>query len=92
MTSPLPRDVSARSCRLISRRFVERISSRSLAVRRLTRRSERGYRSRMAVTLGQGLGQLDSTYPVTRKKPTWIYKRARARALCTVRRRRIIRG
>lgn len=37
-------------------------------------RSERGYRSQMAVTLGQGLGQSDSTYPViaksTRKKPT----------------------
>lgn len=29
--------------------------------------SERGYRSRVAVTLGQGLGQLDSTYLVLRK-------------------------
>jgi len=37
-------------------------------------RSERGYRSQMAVTLGQGLGQSDSMYPViaksTRKKLT----------------------
>lgn len=30
--------------------------------------SERGYRSRVAVTLGQGLGQLDSTYLVLRKE------------------------
>lgn len=50
-------------------------------VHRLARslgRSERGYRSRMAVTLGQGLGQSDSTYPVTRKKPKRVYTHAGA--------------
>jgi len=65
-----------RSRRLISQWFekirVTRARARVSYV--YSERSERGYRSRMAVTLGQGLGQLDSTYSVivksTRKKPT----------------------
>lgn len=36
--------------------------------RRSFSQSERGYRSRVAVTLGQGLGQSDSTYLVFRKR------------------------